>query len=140
MYQFAENYSDDLGPARYQRLPSWYDSVRRIPYQSDDDLFSEFTDRPDDIVELVARPKYLMDRRLFPALDCKKKAILIGAWAKANDIPFAFVAVSEYPDKHIHHVLPLLCLDGEWITADATFPKYSLGQDYDFTRVEELRR
>lgn len=137
MYHFAEKYCTDLGPARFQGIQSWYDEVRRIPYQSDDEYFPA---SPKDVVEVVARPKYLLDRTIWPAIDCKKKSILIGAWAAANAVPYCFLAVAEFPNRNIHHVFPMVNLGGEWVTADATFPEYHLGQAFDLTKIEELKR
>lgn len=137
MYHFADAYCEDLGLNRHARLPAFFADVRRIPYRSDDELFPSDAN---DVTEIVARPKYLLDRRLWPALDCKKKAILMGAWAACNGIPYAFVAVAEYPEKSIHHVFPLLFVDGEWITADATLPENYLGQSFPLTKAEELTR
>lgn len=137
MYHFAEAYRGDIGPSRFARLPSWFAEVSRIPYKSDDEIFPSDAG---EVVEVVARPRHLLNRKIWPALDCKKKAILMGAWAACNGIPFAFVAVSENPDKVIHHVLPFLCVDGEWISADATLPEYELGQAFPFTKAEELTR
>jgi hypothetical protein len=137
MYHFAENFHEDLGPYRFVPFARWYDRVAAIPYRSDDEIFPE---SPDEIIEVVARPGQLMNKGLWPRLDCKKKAILIGAWAAANGVPFAFVAVSERLDKEIEHVFPVVCFNGEWVTADATLPGYHIGQVFPITRVEELTR
>lgn len=137
MYHFAENYNEDLGSFRHLPFSRWFDRVAAIPYGSDDEIFPE---AGSEVVEVVARPEYLMNRKTWPRLDCKKKAILIGAWASANDTPFAFLAVSEKPSKEIHHVFPVVCLNGRWVTADATFPDYRIAQAFPITYAEELRR
>jgi len=137
MYHFAENFNEDLGAFRFLPFARWYDRVAAIPYGSDDEIFP---DSEKEIIEVVARPEYLMNRATWPRLDCKKKAILIGAWAAANGVPFAFLAVSEKPSKEIHHVFPVVCLNGQWKTADATFPDYHIGQAFPITHAEELRR
>lgn len=137
MYHFAEDYCKDLGPLRFASLSAMYDRVRRIPYRCDEELFP---DSPGDVVEVVARPRYLLDSKMWPALDCKKKAILLGAWAAANGIPFSFLAVSEVPSKEVHHVMPVIFPRNEMVTVDATFPEYEIGQGYPVTYAEELKR
>lgn len=137
MYHFATDYAGDIGFGAAMPFPLWHAKVGAIPYQSDDELFP-----PDEngVIEVVARPAYLLNPSMWPAIDCKKKAILIGAWCAANKVPFLFVASSENPDREIHHVLPVVEMGNGWVTADATFPGYRIGQAYPITRAEELRR
>lgn len=136
MYQFAENFSSDLGGLACYPFPDFFSRVAEIPYQSDDDLFADVP----GIVEVNARPALLLNRRIFPALDCKKKAILIGAWAHANGVPFRFLAVSEMPDQVVHHVFADVDLGDGWKTADATLPHYRIGQAFPLTFATELQR
>lgn len=137
MYQFAENYPEDMAPFRRLPFSVWYGMVRDIPYQSDDELFPDAVGR---VVEVVARPAYLLDRSIFQSLDCKKKSILIGAWAAVNGCPFCFLAVSENPSREVHHVFPMVDVGYGWETADATLPEYRIGQVFPLTYVEELTR
>lgn len=138
MYHYAEKFCGDLGGLRALPFPAWYDRVKSIPYRSDDELFPEEAGR---VVEVVARPALLLSRRVFPALDCKKKSILCGAWAAANRRPFAFLAVSEIPSREVHHVFPVIDYDGRGFrTADATFPQYKIGDVFPITYAEELPR
>jgi len=139
MYQFATKFCDDI-PA-LDRIPFsvWYSRVKTIPYKSDDELFPN---DPGRVVEVLARPGYLMDRNIFQNLDCKKKAILIGAWAAANRCPFCFVAVSEMGPRpqDIHHVFSIVDFGNGWRTADATLPEFYVGQVFPITYAEELQR
>lgn len=138
MYHFATEFAGDLGGLKSLPFPAFYSRVQEIPYQSDDELFPEDRDR---VVEVVARPGLLMNRRLFPRLDCKKKSILCGAWAAANRRPFCFLAVSEIPSREVHHVFPVIDFDGRGFrTADATLPEYRIGQAFPITYAEELKR
>jgi len=138
MYHFAEEYAGDLGHLASLPFPSFYERVKDIPYQSDDEIFPEERDR---ILEVVARPALLLNRNVFRRLDCKKKSILCGAWAARNRRPFAFLAVSEMPSREIHHVFPVIDYDGRgYRTADATFPEFRIGQAFPITRAEELLR
>lgn len=107
-------------------LPEYFGYVKRLPYLRD----MRGT-------ETVARPRLLLTE--FPALDCKKKAILIAAWCKANGIPYRFIACSERPDKRIHHVFPQALMGQRWRNLDATYAKYKLFQKKPrLTRAEVL--
>lgn len=132
MYRLARSYWPDLGHYAAWPFAAWFRFVRSIPYLSDEDRF------PARVVEVVARPAHILDRRVFPRLDCKKKSILIGAWAAANGKPFRFVAVSHRPDKSIHHVFPQIDFGRGWVNVDATFPKFEIGQPQPATFATEL--
>lgn len=132
MYRMANQYWMDLGSFLAWPFSAWFDYVRLIPYQSDSSRF------PGRIIELVSRPAYLLDRGIFPTIDCKKKAILIGAWARAHGFPYRFLAVSMDEDGHIHHVFPQIDFGRGWVTADATFADFEIGRGFDVTRAEEL--
>lgn len=137
MYGYAEHFCDDIPGLERTPFPVWYARVKAIPYRSDEDLFPE---DPNQIIEVVARPAYLVNPNIFPRLDCKKKAILIGAWAAANHRPFCFLAVSEIPSGEIHHVFPAVDFGSGWRTADATLPEFRVGQVFPITYAEELLR
>ncbi len=78
MYEtVAANFSD-LGSWLKKPFPQWFDYVKSIPYVADSDRFR------DRLLEVVPRPSYCMDRKMFPRIDCKKKSILIGSWAEGN--------------------------------------------------------
>jgi len=132
MHKMVADFWPDLGQYRYFGFCDFFDVVRRIPYESDEERF------PTRVIELVPRPLYILDRRIMPRVDCKKKAILMGAWARANDFPYRFIASSERPDKEIHHVFPQIDFGDGWVNVDATFPTYSIGRGYPVTRAEEL--
>lgn len=132
MRQMADLYWMDLADFLGWRFSNWFDFVRLIPYESDDSRF------PARIIEIVPRPAYLLDRNLFPKIDCKKKAILVGAWARGNGIPYRFIAVSHTPDKSIHHVFPQVDFGAGWVNVDATFPEFRIGQGQPVTHAEVL--
>ena len=133
MRETVNRFYSDLGRFLLWPFAAWFDYVKVIPYAADEDVFS-----PDRIIEVVARPSYLLDREIFPFLDCKKKAILIASWARGNGFPFRFVAVSNMPDKHIHHVLPQINFALGWENCDATFPTFEIGQANPATYAVEL--
>lgn len=132
MGEMVKSFSSDLG--RYAQWPfnDFFDFVRLIPYISDDDRF------PSRVLELVPRPLYLLDRFLFPAIDCKKKAVLIASWARENGFPWRFIAASARPDGAIHHVFPQIDFGYGWVTVDATFPDFRIGQGHEITFGAEL--
>jgi len=138
MYHYAQNFPQDLGGFSSLPFPAWYDRVKSIRYKSDDELFPE---DPGRVVEVVGRPAILLNRRIFPFLDCKKKSILCGAWAASNNRPFCFLAVSEKPNGEVHHVVPVIDFDGRGMQlVDPTLPEYRIGQIFPITYAEELQR
>jgi len=115
MYRLAEIYSSDLGEFAAWPFSAFFDYVRCIPYLSDEDRF------PSRMVEVLSRPKYLLDRSIFPRIDCKKKAILIACWAKCKNISYRFVAVGELGGP-VSHVFCQVKESGTWCTMDCTIP------------------
>jgi len=112
------NYASNLS------LEDYYNFVRKIPYKQDTIP-----------VEVIGRPLRLVQLK---ALDCKKKAILIGCYAEYHRIPYRFVAVSSRPDKRFHHVFPELKIKGEWLTFDSTYKNYFIGMQKRTTARNEL--
>ena len=128
MFSLSKKYWRDLHSLVDVDLQTIFDYVKNIPYVEDNIG-----------TEVIARPKYLLDPNIFPGLDCKKKAILIGSWAEAHSIPYRYLAVSEKKDGVIHHVFPQLFLENEWKIVDATYPQYQLFGLKDFiSNGEEL--
>ena len=125
----AKNFWSDLDKTGDldKTIDQFYDKVKRIPYSED------MTN------EVVSRPLFLMDRSMFPSLDCKKKAVLMSSWLEAHGKPWRLVTNSELPSQEIHHIFPQTKIDGEWFNVDATYEDYEL---YDAkpesTAAEEL--
>lgn len=133
MRDTVERFYSDLGPYLAWPFSSWFDFVRLIPYVSDETRF------PERVIELVPRPAFLLDRNLFPKIDCKKKAILIASWARGHGYPYRFLAVSSREDRLVHHVFPQIDFGNGWVTADATFPDFRAGQPQTLTFAAELK-
>jgi hypothetical protein len=93
-------------------LITFFDFVRNIKYRVDP--------KPR---EILARPFHSVKNRK-SGIDCKKKAILIGAWAELKKIPWRFVATSKRPDKRLHHTYTEYNLSGKWCPMDATYKNY----------------
>ena len=105
----------DLGFLLDTTLEQFFNFVRRIPYKMDSESW-----------EIVARPAYLLDKNRFPALDCKKKSVLILAWLYAHGIPGRLVGISELPSKVIHHIFPQAFINGKWRNLDPTYPEFKM--------------
>ena len=134
MYDLVDDCFADLGEYRRWPFEAYFDHVRRMPYLSDDRRYAG------RVVEELSRPSYALAGLRGP-IDCKKKAIHIGSWAKANGHPFRFLAISERSDKKIHHVAPQIDFGNGWVNADATLSGYSIGMPWSAaTYAEELSR
>lgn len=133
MHELVRRFSGDLKQvylygeqAAKTPLNTYFDFVRNIPYRQDT--------KP---VEVVSRPYHIISGRKHGA-DCKKKSILIAAWARQNKIPYRFVASSKMQNGKIHHVFPQLKIKGQWINADATYRNYKLGEPKIVTKAEVI--
>lgn len=125
----ARNFWSDLDETGDldKTLEQFYDKVRSIPYVEDSKN------------EVVARPLFLLDKEIFPALDCKKKAVLMSSWLEAHGEPWRLVTNSELPSKEIHHIFPQTFIEGDWRNVDATYPDFELFQAKpESTAAEEL--
>ena len=115
IYESAKFYQD-LGSQLDTSLRDYFNFVKNIPYLEDNGK-----------IELVSRPKYLINRRFnLKGLDCKKKSVLMGAWFNAHNTPWRLIAVSERPDKEIHHVFVQAKINNAWENVDPTYPEYNL--------------
>ena len=108
-------------------IEEYFDYVKKIPYTKDAKN-----------VEVVSRPKYLLNKKVFPALDCKKKAILMGSFMLLKHGPesYRFIISSNRPDKQIGHIFTQINIDGSWINADATYAQNQIGKTKKITAFE----
>ena len=135
MYRLADTYAGDLGALARMPLQRFHRRIASIPFRTDAQIFTGPEEQND---EGLKRPAMLLKE---PALDCKKKNLLMGAWAKQNGVPFRFVAISEKRNGKIHHVMTQLLLNGQWTNADATLPTDRIGgAKPGVTRAMELLR
>ena len=112
-------------------LEEYFDVVRKMPYQRDEEP-----------IEIVARPKIIFERYLNgTGRDCKKAAVIIGAYCNKNGIPWRVAVVSTRPDKKIHHIFPQADLNGngQYVNLDATYSNMRIAQPKDVTKVEYYR-
>lgn len=133
MYRLTDEHSSDIdhfeaGGTPLSNLPllDYYRLVRGMPYLQDIPA-----------VEVVSRPYYVLAAP-WRGLDCKKKSILVGSWARENGIPYRYVAVSRRPDRSAHHVIPELQINGEWVEVDATYGWNRPFQEQSWTSAEVL--
>lgn len=130
--RMVRQYAGDLDYFGFNGLPlsgmepeRFFDVVRRIPYRRD--IHG---------TEIVSRPYHIIKNAAL-GMDCKKKSVLIGAYAHRNKIPYRFVTISRRPDRRIHHIYPQLKINGEWQNYDATYAEYKPNQPkIGVTRVE----
>lgn len=127
MYNMVSKYASDLGDLSKMPLQAFYDKVRLIPYRRD--VLGQ---------ETVARPSLLLSE--FPALDCKKKSILMGSYLLLNGIPFRFIASSQRKDAKFHHVYVQAKIGDTFKNVDATYAKYKLFEPKrGLTRIQVLK-
>jgi hypothetical protein len=108
-------------------LRSAHSLVKKIPYKRDTEP-----------VEVLARPSRLLSGEFRTGIDCKKKAVLLGAWAVRNNVPYRLVASSRRPDRRYHHVFPQFYLRGSWVNVDATYSNMKLGENKTCTACEVI--
>lgn len=111
IYAIAKKFKRDLEPFKEWSLDQFYDYVHSIPFSTD----------PVN-TEIVSRPAYLLDREIFPALDCKKKTILLASFFELQGWDYLLVASSENSGDP-HHVFILLWNGEDWVPVDATLEK-----------------
>lgn len=107
-------------------LEEIYNHVRAIPYRRDK--------AP---LEIISRPFHILKYQNL-GMDCKKKCIVLAAWAKYQGIPCRYIGSSARKDKKIHHIFPQFKIKGEWRNIDATYPEYSLFEPKTVTKAEVL--
>lgn len=122
MKEVINKFSSDIGDLKNLDLDEYYDLVRKIPYTYDQAKW----DLNGEDVELLVRPKIILEKFKNIGIDCKKKAILIGSWFKEHNLLNRLVCVSEMTNKEPHHVFNQLMLNGNWVNVDATYPHYKL--------------
>lgn len=106
----------------------YYNYVKNIPYSRDVKS-----------AEIVSRPLYLLT--IFPALDCKKKSILIASFMllKFGPDSFRYVLSSNRPDGAIGHIFTQIFNGEKWINADATYNYNRLGAPKKVTNFQIIR-
>ncbi len=125
MYNMAAAFHGDVAPLSVLSLPEYFDIVRKIRYQRDPKH-----------KEVTARPGIILKN--MDAADCKKKAILMGAYFEEHGIPYRYIACSQRPDRQIHHVFTQAKMGGEWRNVDPTYARYRLFEPKRLTRAEIL--
>jgi hypothetical protein len=111
-----------LIPLSSLSLSQYFDLVKNIPYQQDQEP-----------IEIVARPSIILSSK---KKDCKKAAILLGAFLNKKNIPWRLVTISTRKDKKIHHIFPQAFLNGDYINLDATYSSMVPGQTKKATKVQ----
>jgi hypothetical protein len=124
IYWLAEKFKNDLDKVYditdgknvpVSKIPfiDFYNIVKNIPYKRDTDP-----------VEVVARPRIIFENyQRGIGKDCKKAAVLFGAWFNKNGIAWRLVTVSTRPDKKIHHIFTQADIagSGDFLNVDGTY-------------------
>lgn len=93
-------------------LVDFFNLVKQIPYKKDTSP-----------VEVIGRPKIIAGM-IQNGIDCKKKSVLCGSYAKCNAIDFRAVGSSKRKDKRIHHIYIEIKIKGKYVPYDATYDFY----------------
>lgn len=116
MVRLASKYFKDVSAFAGMTPNAFFDYVKKIPYNRDP-VQTEFLQRP---FYTIAGNR--------PGGDCDDKAIVSGAYAICNGIPFRFKAMGRYIDKPLHHVATDLFLNGSWTHFDPTYSDQVFGK------------
>jgi transglutaminase-like putative cysteine protease len=125
MVRLASRYFQDVASFAGMTPNSFFDYVKKIPYNRDPHQ-----------TEFLQRPYYTIAGNR-PGGDCDDKAIVSGAYAVCNNIPFRFKAMGRYNDKPLHHVATDLFLNGNWVHFDPTYVDQVFGK-YLFTPQRQM--
>lgn len=128
IYNVARKHWPDLLEFKEWNLQQFYDFIHAIPFVSDD-----VYDTETDHFELVPRPGYLLDRDYFPFLDCKKKTVLLSAFAEMQGWDWILCGSSETEGVDPHHIFLLVWDGDDWLPVDANQP-----EDYLFKPKFEI--
>lgn len=124
---FLRSGGNDI-PLSQLSFDKYFDFVKNIKYRKDTPP-----------VEKVGRPLWIMAQvNAGKGIDCKKKAVLIGAYLHLHGVPFRFIGSSCREDRQIHHIFPQADFGNGWINVDATYAHYHIGQNKKVTAKEIL--
>jgi len=107
-------------------LKDFFTFLKNIPYEKDI--------QP---LEVIARPQVLLQRHA-PALDCKKKSILMASWIRGNGYKYRLIGSSNRKTRKIHHVFPQIKTNAGFLNMDATYNDYRPFQQKKVTAWEIL--
>ena len=111
MLRLIETYWEDVIFFKSHTLLDFFNLVKNLKYIPDAKG-----------IEIIHRPKHTLKRNV-KYRDCDDKSILLGSFLYMKKIPFRIVAVSNKPDKKIHHVLLQAIIKGQKVILDATYPR-----------------
>jgi hypothetical protein len=126
MVYLVKIYFKDLARFYNYSMKEFFDIVRKLPYKSDLDK-----------IEILHRPGMTLSNTV-KYRDCDDKAILLGAFLYMKKIVFRFIAVSDRPDKKLHHVLIEAILGGHPRQLDATYPQNTFEMQRKYTAIEPI--
>lgn len=119
MHLMVKRYYRDMAPYAHLPFNEMFRRIKLIPYRYDPPT-----------TETLMRPKFTMERKGYGG-DCDDKAIAMASWAVLNSLPYRFVAVRKAGKPQLHHVFTEVMINGDWLTADCTYPHNVLGREHD---------
>ncbi len=129
MRYLVDRYYADVRDLARLSMDDFFDYVAAIPYVMDSDMWGEGR-------ELIARPARFGE---LTGLDCKKKAILVGCWARCRGIGYRFVVVDDTGAGFSHVFAEVEESPGFWVTMDCTLPNlFRPGSPMPNVRVAEV--
>lgn len=115
IYELAKEFYPDLLEFKDYTLEEFYNVVQSVPFGMDEDYYSPQGEH----WEVVPRPAYILNRDIFPFIDCKKKTILLSAFFELKGWDYLLTATSEH-EGDPHHIFILLWTGDDWQAVDAT--------------------
>jgi hypothetical protein len=112
MRDIVEEFHGDVAHLARLSTDELFSLVEKIPYVMDGDVWGGGR-------EAIARPARFRELR---GLDCKKKAILVGCWARCRGIGYRFVAVDDTGNGISHVFAEVEEVPGWWVSMDCTIP------------------
>jgi hypothetical protein len=139
IFELSRRFSGDLDrvfvringgdyPAASLTLAEYFDFVKSIPYRRDREP-----------VEIVARPRIIFTNYLSGiGKDCKKSAVLVGAYLEKKHVPWRLAVISTRRDREMHHIFPQadVYFSGDFLNIDATYSNMHLFSPKNVTAVE----
>lgn len=122
--QLIDKYHNDVN-FRGISVRGFFDWVKNLPYRKDP--------KP---IEVVGRPLRIIPIAKQIGIDCKKKAVLMGSYAKQNNIEYRIVVSSNRPDGQIHHIFLQYKINGRWLNADSTYSHLKFAEPKKLTNYE----
>lgn len=126
MVYLVKNYYTDLIRFYNFSIKEFFEVVRKLPYIPDVAK-----------IEVIHRPGFTLSESV-KFRDCDDKMVLMGAFLYMKKIIFRFIAVSDMPNRKLHHVLIEAIIGGQPRQLDPTYPKNFFEMQRKYTAIEPI--